>query len=520
MLLGTLYLRDQQSILQVLNDEWNCLPLCARDCYTVYYMKRNVSKRRQTLVRAGVYSAMTLIVIVIVTLLTFVVMGYQFNERDGRIEQGGLLQFGSIPTGATVELDGTPQSQRTNSKANVAVGSHNVEFTKSNYRTWQKTIYIKAGQVGWLSYARLVPTTIKPTSLRVFGAMTSALGSPQNHYLVLHESADQPLFTVVDMGGDTPNYDTLSLPADSYTQPSVGKTQTFTPVSWSDNEAAILIRHTYDDDKTEWLVLERDAPQNSVNITSMFTINPTNVQFAGKGDRSLFVLVDGSVRRINVDGQTISRPLATNVDNFTVYDDQTIAYATLPDEQQHRSVGYAAVDIDAPVTVATYPADGQPLLFAMSTYYNQRYVATVHGQNLLVQTGSLPTKNNKGTLTKIAAKTIGMGAAGIDMFHNSRFVVVTLASGYGTYDIELDKYDETTWTYKPTTSQIHWLDDFMLWSDGGGELRFYDFDGANQQNIMPVTEGFTASISANDKYIYGILKTERGYELRRAQLVL
>jgi hypothetical protein len=66
---------------------------------------------------------------------------------------------------------------------------------------------------------------------------------------------------------------------------------------------------------------------------------------------------------------------------------------------------------------------------------------------------------------------------------------------------------------------LNWLDSYILWSDNGGQLRIYDFDGANQQTIMSVSEGFTASISPNDKFIYGVNKTDKGFELRRAQLV-
>ena len=126
------------------------------------HMKRQLSKRRQPLVRTAVYSFMTLSVVVIVTMLVFVVLGYQFNERDGKIEQGGLLQFASIPTGANVTLDDNRWSPRTNTKSNVAVGSHSVSFDKDGYRTWKKTIYVKAGEIGWLSYARLIPSKITP----------------------------------------------------------------------------------------------------------------------------------------------------------------------------------------------------------------------------------------------------------------------------------------------------------------------------------------------------------------------
>jgi len=486
------------------------------------HMKRTRLLRRQTLVRTAVYSLMTLTVAVVVTLLMFVVLGYQYNERDGRLEQGGLLQFATVPTGATVTLDEKVLGTRTNNKANVEVGNHTVSFDRSGYRTWQKTIHISAGQVGWLSYARLIPSTVTPTTMRTFSSLSGAIASPDHNYLLLQENANQPVFVLVNIQGDTLDYDTLTLPSTTFTAPAAGKTQSFTFESWSENEGAIIIKHTYDDDKVEWLLLDRGSPERSVNINTAYGISPTTVMFAGKGDRLLFVQADDAVRRIDLNAQTLSRPLASKVATFTGYDDTTIAYATLPDDKSQRTVGYAAIDIDAPVTIATYPADGQSLYAAMATYFNQRYVSILHGKTLLVQSGTLPTAKTKGTLKKVTSQDIESTAViALDMRHDNRFVVAQTATGYATYDIELDKLDKTTWAYQPTAQRpLTWLDDFMLWSDTGGQLRFYEFDGGNQQNIMPVTEGYAASVSPNDRYIYGVLKTDKGFELRRARLVL
>ena len=483
-------------------------------------MQRHVSERKQPLVRTAVYTFMTLTVTTIVALLTLVVLGYSFNQQDGRLEQGGLLQFNSIPSGATVTLDEMTLGSRTGTKSTVSVGNHSVSFDLDGYRTWKKTINIMAGEIGWLSYARMIPTTVTPQTVRTFPALNSSLASPKHNYILLHESADQPTFVQANIQNDKVQYTTISLPVAGFTAPAAGKTKTFTIDSWSQDEQAALIRHTYDDSKTEWLLLNRGSPERSININATFAVAPIKLQFAGTGNRLLFVQTDDIVRRINLDEQTLSRPLASRVADFTDYDDKTITYATTPDDKSQRSIGYAAVDIADPQTIATYPADGQPLYGTMATYFSQRYVAIVHGQTLTIQSGTLPTKNNKGTLKKITTATLPAGSTSLEMSLNSRFAIIQLPDGYATYDIELNKYDKTTWAYQSAVPRgLNWLDNYILWSDYGGQLRIYDFDGANQQTIMPVSEGFTATISPNDKFIYGVNKTDKGFELRRAQLV-
>lgn len=484
-------------------------------------MKIEISKRRQPLVRTAVYTVMTISVIVIVSLLMLVVLGYSFNQKDGKLEQGGLLQFGSTPTGAVVTLDEIRMGPRTNTKSTVDTGNHSVSFDREGYRTWKKSIFINPGQIGWLTYARLIPSTITPQTVRPFSELSGTLASPDSNYIMLHEVADRPSFLLANIQGDMVQYKTLSLPNGSYTVPTTTKTQRFALESWSNDEQAMLVRHTYDDGKVEWIYLDRSSPEKSLNITATFAVQPSKLVFAGSGHRLLFVQTDDIVRRINLDEQTLSRPLATKVNNFNRYDDKTIIYATNTNETNQRFVGYAAVDIDEPLTIATYPADGQPLFADMGSYFNRRYVALVHGTELKIVTGDLPSSDRRANLKTFARQTIPAGTLDLTMSRNGRLAVIHLPDGYATYDIELVKYDKTTWS-QPSTVQreLRWLDDYVIWSDNGGMLRLYEFDGANQQSIMPVAEGFSASISPNDKYIYGVGKTDKGFELRRGLLIL
>ena len=97
-------------------------------------MSRLVSSERKTWMRTAVYTFMTLSVTVIVSLLMLVVLGYQFNQKDGKLEQGGLLQFYSIPTGAQVTLDEMKLGSLTNTKTTVDSGNHFVTFSDNGYR--------------------------------------------------------------------------------------------------------------------------------------------------------------------------------------------------------------------------------------------------------------------------------------------------------------------------------------------------------------------------------------------------
>lgn len=464
---------------------------------------------------------MTAIVIIGVTILTLVVLGYSFNQQDGKLEQGGLLQFASTPSGATITLDERELGSLTSTKATVFSGSHSVTFDREGYRTWRKTIDIKPGQIGWLNYARLIPIELKPRSVRTLPSVASALASPKKNYMIFNGAANQPVFELADIRSDTVRYTTIELPQESYTLPTVGTSHAFTFERWSDNENAVLIKHVYNGNATEWILLNRDEPEKSINITKTFAINPKKLLFAGSDGRLLFAQIGDVVRRIDLNELTLSRPLASGVADFAEYDDDTIVYTTTTDKDGVRTAGYATADSPTPQVLRTYTGKKQPLLIDMEVYFGKRYVSVLYGRTLTIDVGELPTANSKGDMERFATVTVPAGAKRLTMSDSGRFVTVELPDGYAIYDIELKKYDKVKWDKPAAVSKpLRWLDGYIIWSDNGGQLRLYEFDGANQQNIMPVVEGLAVSLSPNDKFIYGFTKTDDGIELRRVQLVL
>ncbi len=481
-------------------------------------MNNHASQQSRPWMRVAIYSFMTLCVVTIVSILVLVILGYSFNRQDGKLEQGGLLQFASRPTGAAVWINEDPHSSRTNTKAAVVAGNYNIRFERDGYRTWRKSIAITPGQIGWLSYARLIPEELTPQPLREFESLAGALTSPQRNWMLLQLTGNQPVFEVVNLQGDAVRYSTLSLPEESYTTPVTAAPQQFHIEAWSYDEAAILLRHSYDD-KQEWIVLYRNAPERSVNINALFAVAPNHVEFAGKGNRLLFVQADDVVRRVNLDDQTLSRPLASEVASFSGYDDKMIAYVSLPKDDK-RTVGYGTIDLVDQQILSTYPADDKPLHVAMSEYFNRRYVSVVHDDMLMIERGRLPQGDNKGDMRHFAQVKIAEGTSRLSASTKGRFVAMDMPGGYAMYDLELKKYDKTAWTYSSDSPRpLRWLDDYIVWSDNGGQLRIYDFDGANQYTLMPVVEGFAAAVSPNDKFIYGVTASDKGFELSRVQLI-
>ncbi len=487
-------------------------------------MQRRSSQRRQIVMRSLVYVLMTVSVITIVTVLMLIILGYSFNRHDGRLEQGGLLQFASQPSGAAVTLDGVQLSARTPNKANVDAKNHFVEFSLKGYRPWQKSITVKPGGIGWLSYARLVPTDIKSAAMHTFPHLAASLASDDHKWIAAQPDTAAPTVTMVNVESDAPKLTEVAIPEAMITPATTDAVQAYRMVAWSDDDSRMIVKRTYDDTKIEWFVLNRQHPDQSVNLTTTFAIAAVDVKFGQNDGSKAYALTDDAiVRRIDIGGGTLSAPLAENVSEYSVYDESTLLYVTNQDTKQpsERRVGYRTQDMDEAQTIFNYASDTGAIHVDFSEYYGKQYVAVTYGTTMQVYVGDLPTQSNKGSLTLLKTVALAAPAQDLSISRNGRFVVATMPDQFTTYDIELLKDDTTVFSRAANAERpLQWLDDYLLASDREGTLRLFEFDGANQQDILPVSEGQATLITRNDKYLYTFAAVDGGTALTRVSMTV
>lgn len=487
-------------------------------------MNRKVSKRRQIVMRSFIYALMTISVLTIVTVLILIILGYSFNRQDGRLEQGGLLQFSSTPSGATVTIDGLPTGSRTPSKANVEARSHHVQMDLAGYRSWKKSITVEPGGIGWLSYARFVPTDIKTENMRTFPKLAGSIASIDRKWIMAQEDAAANAFTLINIESDTPKFTEVVIPSTVVTAPTNDTPQSFTLVAWSRNSDRLLVKHTYDTDKTEWIVLDRQNLDRSINVTTTYGLAISDVQFGEPNGSNAYILsTDGVVRKADFGNRTLSGVLVENVSEYSVYDKNTVLYVTRPDgkDMNQRHAGYREDGMSAPQTVFSYPAETENIHLAFGSYYGKRYVAVTHGTILQVFVGSLPRGTTKADLDQLERTTLPNAPTRLTIGENGRLVVAEMGDGYTTYDIELDKTDTTTFNKPATVARpLQWLDSYVIANDRGSMLRFYEFDGGNQQDVMPVIEGQAMSLTGNEKFLYGFTAEDDVTALTRARMTV
>lgn len=456
------------------------------------------SKRRLHLILS--YSVMTLAVVAISTVCILLVLGYRF---DGKVERGSLLQFESFPSGASIDLDGAQLGFQTPGKRDVAAGPHEVRFSRNGYRSWSKNFVTKAGEVRWLNYARLIPTTVETSSVREFSSLASQVPSPDRHWIAIITKPDAALVTFADLRDNKKvNFVDITIPAEMLTAPS-GSTHSFKISEWNFGSSFVLVRHDYTGGH-EFIRISRSDPKNIVNISTKFGLAFEGLHFSN--DNILYGVENGNLRRIDVGGSSLSEPIAKNVVSFKLYSDRDLAILRREENRLFVAVAIGGNEIKE---VANYD-DTLPILLDITKYFNEYYVAIARGSSFeLIKN---PEKSSSNELRKIATLTYPGDMKWLDISSTGRLVIAGNGTQFMTYDIELAQRSDVSLPgiLDDTTRPPQWLDNFLLVSTADNKLRITDFDGENQQIVVDALPAQPVTLSPDQTLLYSFSKTQTG----------
>lgn len=483
-------------------------------------MPKKITKRRLRLQLTFVYGIMILAVVAIVAVLVLVIQGYRFNRFDGKLEQGGLVQFDSQPSGATVTTDNSELANKTASKIVLSAGDHTVAIGKNGYSTWKKDVIVKPGTVLWLNYALLFPTDPKVSTAAKYTAVVSALPSPNEHTMAVLADGAAPEITLTTLNTDSPVTTKLTVPVSAYTQPADGATQSFSLVEWDKDSHLILMKHTVNDTQEYISVDVRDATR-AVNVSGGLGVSAASMHYALNDSNIIYMLTAAhELRRGSISSMTLSGPLASNVSNFNVSESNAIVYETLPDANDQRIVGYISSDSNKAKVLSSYSGLGDAVLLASSgSYYGDHYVAILHGTTLDILQGDMLASDSNAvlSLTHYASLSVAGGADYLDFSpDNNRMVYVAKGARVTTYDLEL-KNSATTTLQAPLIRDVQWLDGYHMMS-ANKDGYYYDYDGTNSQKFASNVLDLPAALESGNKYLYYFTKTGTETVLNRVRM--
>ncbi len=502
-------------------------------------------KKKRQLIRVVIAEVgMVLSVIAIVIVSTLAAMGFIITD-SGEIEQSGLIQLHSLPTGANVKIDGNTIFSRTNLSRTLSAGEHDLELSRDGYDTWQNKIKVHSGVLLRVYYPRLFlqnRTSEQVMSLATNDNLEFYAPSTKRNYILYAEKGSSD-WQLLDLRGDEIKQTILDLsailPGMVEEKTSAVKTNSaiekyqykfqgvIDEIVWSDNEDRALVKVTYDS-KTEWVLLYLRDLARSLNLTRTFGLGETALAMIDGSAEQLYMLEKRQLRRINTNDGVMSKVLLDNVVDFANYG-TNVVYVTENSTTKERAIGVYRYGEKDGTIIKEVPKDVK-LQVALSRYYDEDYVAYMLDSNLYVLRGKIPSYNENGTdlsdLTYLSDDanysvipdklTVSPGGEYLLAYKDSKIMVMDLDMG-------------DTYEYDVVNKNFAWLDASMLYTIKDQQILVWDFDGANlrnlsesaktdQQTAVKVLDKSPVTITANNRWMYYLTKGDKFTYLARERI--
>ncbi len=436
-------------------------------------------KKRQALKVIITDSLMTLAAVALVGFLVLTVSGYWINENF-EVTRSGMLQVSSMPTGATVTVDGGSLPQRTNTSRVVPVGEHQITIEKEGYDTWSKTVEVKDGLLYRLKYPRLFPNDREAEKVPVELDAKYISVSPKHDLALLVKESGK--WSLVNLEEDRISPKTLDF-SEIFSGGLSGDIVSF---KWSHDQNRVLMNLRTNAETTTWLLLNLNDVKKSINLSETFGVGFSEINSLNNSADNLFALRNHNLQRIDINNKSISAILAEGVEKYYRFGED-IVFAAKNDDGAY--IGLLKPNNDQVEKVHNIESAQANVL--MSRFYDNKYLTVVDNHKVLVFKGDNLDEAEYVFDISFEPTTIKAGRDG-------DFVVMANGNSVATLDMEAEKLLE----WQIEVPNFHWLDDNMLYIILDGQLVVYDFDGFNRRVLVNgVREEYPVTI-AGEKWLY------------------
>ncbi len=513
-------------------------------------------KRRQAIKALIAEIGMVLSIIAIVVVATLVAMGF-FVGRDGKIEQSGLIQIHSMPTGASVELDGATLFARTNLSRSMPAGEHQLKISRDGYDSWSKTVKMYSGMLIRLYYPRLFLKDRTTEAVMSLGNDLAFYSSSTDYNNILYARPKSAVWHLINIRNDDVRETVLDLKEILPGMKEGDFAGEVEEVVWSKNGDAILVK-VKTEAGSEWIMINLKDVKQSLNLTRTFGLRIDHIEMIDDSSAQLFVLENHQLRKINTNDRTISRVLLSNIQSFSSYNNK-VMYVALAEKNdvKKQQVGVYR-DGDQGGTIIAEAKAEDKVLVAVSKYYDDEYMTYIINDEMTIHYGPVPAyKENvketdfTGFKTLLAKFKLKMVPENLVLSPDADYLVASREQSLAVVDLEMGEVFE----YETNAKRLDWFDDSMLASTADGRLEVWDFDHTNLRTLVEQKEfdieddsvsddwdstrlkksdnvetktvttyirtevaDYPALVSSNNRFMYYVVKAHNGLTLMRERI--
>jgi hypothetical protein len=462
--------------------------------------------RRHMLTIAVGYVFIALAVGMATLVLLYYAYGFSFG-KNGQVIQNGLMFVASTPNPANVYLNGKINKAQTNSRIILEEGEYDMQFKRDGYHTWQRSVTIDGGKVVHYDYPFLIPNTLTSTAIKTYDETPQlTTQSPDKRWLLVARPSAFGQFEVFNLKDPKAGVtsEDISLPATILSKPTTS--QSWQLMEWANDNKHVLLKHIYDN-ASEYILIDRSAPEKSLNLTNAFGVNPTELRLVDKKfDR--YYLYDAEKQALS--SATLAAPAPVvkldHVLAFKSYGTDTIVYAASAGADGDGSVRVKLLEGTTSYTLRELPA-GTTYLVDMAKYDGSVYIAAAAASENKVYVYENPVAqiNDANVGVAVPVQVLRVAAPTYMAFSaNTRFVMAEGGTSIGVYDAEDEKGFSYTVPDPLDTPQEHvnWMDGHRLIYVSGGNVIIFDYDNINRQKLVAGRPGYQPAFDSSFKYLF------------------
>ena len=488
-------------------------------------MNKNMDRAKQKKIRnirvilTNIFMSVSVVAIVFVLML--IAMGFSFND-SGKLEQAGLLQLSSHPSGASVEIDKSVQFGHTDFSKMLSSGKHSIYIDKEGYDHWEQDVKIDPGLFTRVEWIRLFPKQTEVSNVSSFASLRFATFSPDRRWLVLAEQDSNNLIRI-NIQDEKLKHDSLPLANLLNASASNVKTGNIEIMAWSENCNKILVRWTRDEQAASWHLLDLEHSENSINLSSKLSLTFDDIQIANGSASKLWAIADGKLYSIDLDKYSVSDAVAENVVLFAHNRDTVAFISTGKDQETGKTKRYLMTfkegEKGSTLIRALSGKGDLAVRLAMGTHWNEEWIAYQTGTDITILSGRYPSygKDEVNKLKTKLQQSLDYTPIALSVNQKQRIIIFAGETSYTYYDIETT--DTSSVSLKAPIAGINWLDDYLIWHNVDGKAIVRDFDGSNRRTIAKkASQNYPVVVSENNRWLYYFGEKDEKVTLKRYKL--
>ena len=477
------------------------------------YLDKNKESRQRIVLFVG-YILIGLAIVVAALVLKYQADGYGVNKK-GDVIQNGLTFFSSHPAPANIYINGRLNSVKTNTRLSLPSGVYDVKLTRTGYYDWQRNIEVNGGSVQHYDYPFLFPKLLTTKKIQNFSLAPSLMTQSLDlRWVMIQSNANPSEFTVYDIKSpDTPP-STISIPASLITKAVGG--ETWQVAEWADDNQHVLLQHNYDS-KSEFILVDREAPQSSLNLNATLKINPSKITLNDKKYDKYYIYdsAGATLQKVSLKNPTPAT-LLSHVVAYKTYSDNTVLYISNQDSvagkvnvrllEGDKTYNIRILTAGSSYNVDLTKYDGIMYVVAASSGDNRAYIY----RDPVGQLNRLPEQ------PLASAQVLRVDQVNYVSFSPiAQYILAENGNNFGVYDIE----NKTSFKYTTSEAfdapQTHasWMDGNRLLYTSNGKLIVFDYDHTNLHQLMASSSSYLPAFSPDYKNVYNIAQAPSTAEL-------